>query len=307
MIRMIASRVLAAIPTLFVIIALAFVLMRLAPGGPFDQERALTPEIEANIRAAYHLDEPLPRQFLRYVGGVLHGDFGPSFKYRDFAVADLIGSGLPVSLQLGAGALLLALAGGIALGTLAALRPHGWTDVLVSSLALTGLVVPSFVMAPMLALVFGVVLGWLPVAGWNDGALANRVLPTVALALPTLAVIARLTRSGLLETLNSNYVRTARAKGLTAGAIVLHHAMQPALMPVVSYLGPAAAGLLTGSVVIETVFGLPGIGRYFVLGALNRDYTLVMGVVVLYGALLILFNLVVDLAYGWLDPKLRRS
>jgi oligopeptide transport system permease protein len=307
MARLILGRLLAAIPTLFIIVLMAFLLMRLAPGGPFDAERALTPEIEANLRAAYNLDAPLLKQFIDYLTGVLRGDFGPSFKYKDFTVRELIAQGLPVSLQLGAGALAIASLGGIAMGCAAALRPRGWSDATISAIAMTGIIVPNFVLAPLLAFLFGVILGWLPVGGWNDGALVNRILPTLALAMPSLAVIARLTRGSLLETLTAPHIRTARAKGLPERLVIWRHALRPALLPVVSFLGPAAAGLLTGSVVIETIFGLPGIGRYFVLGALNRDYTLVMGVVILFGVLLIAFNLLVDLAYGWLDPRIRRS
>jgi oligopeptide transport system permease protein len=305
MMRLLGERLLSAIPTLFFVILLAFLMMRLAPGGPFDMERQLPPEIEANLRAAYGLDKPLPEQFLDYIGGVVRGDFGPSFKYKDFSVTELIADGLPVSAQLGFQALGLAILLGVPLGIIAALNRNTRTDAAVMGVAMTGIAVPNFVVAPILTLIFGLWLAWLPVSGWNDGAWQNLVLPTVALALPQVAYIARLMRGSMIETMRQNHIRTARAKGLPITQVVLKHALQPALLPVVSYLGPAAAAMLTGSVVVETIFGLPGIGRHFVQGAINRDYTLVLGVVIVYAAILILFNLLVDLAYGVLDPRVR--
>src|SRR5690606_9505515 len=264
-------------------------MMRLAPGGPFDQERSLPAEIEANLREAYHLDEPLYMQFGRYLGGLLRGDFGPSFQYRDYTVTELIAVGFPVSLRLGASAIVLALVVGVTAGSIAALRQNRATDHAVMTVSMTGISVPNFVMAPILILVFAVYLGWLPAGGWGGGALENRVLPIIALALPQIAYIARLTRGSMIEVLRSPFIRTARAQGLATRTIVLRHALRPALLPVVSYLGPAAAAVITGSVVIEQIFGVPGIGRFFVQGALNRDYTLVMGVVVFYGALIVVF------------------
>jgi oligopeptide transport system permease protein len=299
------SRLLGAIPTLFILIALAFFMIRVAPGGPFDAEKQLPPEIEANLRAAYHLDEPLYQQFARYIGNLVRGDFGPSFQYKDYSVTELIGAGFPVSLQLGGSAMLLALLFGITAGTLAALRQNSRTDYSVMAVSMTGISIPNFVMAPLLILFFAVTLGWLPAGGIGDGSLRYLLLPVVALALPQIAYIARLTRGSMIEVLRSNFVRTARAQGLPERTVVLRHALKPALLPVVSYLGPATAAIITGSVVIEQIFGVPGLGRYFVQGALNRDYTLVMGVVVFYGALIILFNLVVDLVYAWLDPKVK--
>lgn len=298
-----------AVPTLLAIITLAFFLMRAAPGGPFDGERALPPAIEANLKRAYHLDQPLPAQFAHYLGGVARGDFGPSFTYKDFSVADLLAAGFPISLRLGLAAAMLAVLLGGGLGVVAALRRDGWIDHAVMGLALVGVTLPNFVVAPLLTLLFGLTLHWLPVAGWGDGTLADdlahMVLPVAALALPQVAVVARLTRSGLVEALRANFVRTARAKGLGGPAILFRHVLRPALLPVVSYLGPAVAGLVTGSVVVEQIFALPGIGRYFVQGAINRDYTLVMGTVILYGTLIVLMNLAVDLAYGLLDPRVR--
>jgi len=300
-------RLFGVIPTFLLIVAAAFFIMRAAPGGPFDDERTLPPEIEANLQAAYGLDQPLPVQFARYLGGLVRGDLGPSYRMKDFTVAELIGRGLPVTLSIGAAALALALLLGIPLGLAAGLRQNGWADHAVMSVALAGIAIPNFVVAPVLALLFGLQLGWLPVAGWEPGSLRHMVLPVITLALPLVAYLARLTRGSLLEVLQSPFIRTARAKGLAPGVILRRHALKPTLLPVVSFLGPAAAGLLTGSLVVEQVFGLPGVGRYFVQGAINRDYTLVMGMVVFYAALILLLNLVVDLAYGWLDPRIRHD
>ncbi len=305
MLRYTLSRLLGAIPTLLILIALAFFMIRVAPGGPFDTERALPPEIEANLRAAYHLDEPLYQQFARYLGGLMRGDFGPSFQYKDFTVTELIGTGFPVSLRLGGSAILLALLIGVTVGTIAALRQNTRTDYTVMAVSMTGISIPNFVMAPLLILLFAVTLGWLPAGGWGGGAWNHMLLPVIALALPQVAYISRLTRGSMIEVLRSNFVRTARAQGLPERTVILRYALKPALLPVMSYLGPATAAVITGSVVIEQIFGVPGLGRYFVQGALNRDYTLVMGVVVFYGVLIILFNLVVDLFYAWLDPKVK--
>jgi oligopeptide transport system permease protein len=301
----VTRRILTSIPTLLVIVTVAFFMMRIAPGGPFDRERALPAEIEKNVLAAYDLDQPLLVQYGDYLLGVLQGDFGPSFKYRDFTVAELLWTGFPASLKVGGIAILLAIAVGITLGTLAALRQNSGFDHAVMATAMTGITIPNFVMAPLLTLVFGVYLGWLPVAGWNGGAPRNLVLPVIALALPQIAYIARLTRGSMIEVLHANYIRTARAKGLRERIVVVRHALKGALLPVVSYLGPATAQVVTGSVVIETIFGIPGIGRYFIQGALNRDYTLVMGTVIVFAVLIILLNLIVDLLYGLLDPKVK--
>lgn len=300
-------RILQSIPTFLLIVAAAFFLMRAAPGGPFDEERALPPEIEENLQAAYGLDQPVTVQFARYLGGLLRGDLGPSFRMKDFSVAELIGRGLPVTLSIGAAALLLGIGLGVPLGLVAGLRQNGWADHAVMSVALVGIAVPNFVVAPVLALVFGLYLGWLPVAGWEAGSLKHLVLPVITLALPLVAYLARLTRGSLLEVLQAPFIRTARAKGLAPGVIIRRHALKPTLLPVVSFLGPAAAALLTGSLVVEQVFGLPGVGRYFVQGAINRDYTLVMGMVVFYASLILLLNLAVDLLYGWLDPRIRHQ
>ncbi len=304
MLRYVLRRLLGALPTLLVIVTVAFFLIRVAPGGPFNLERPLPPQIMENLLAYYQLDQPLWRQYFNYIGGLLTGDLGPSYVYRDFTVDQLLRQGLPVSIQLGGTALLLAIGVGTALGTFAALRQNRAGDVGVMTVAMVGITIPNFVMAPVLTLIFAIWLGWLPAGGWGEGALINKLLPVFTLALPQIAVIARLTRGSMIEVLRADHVRTARANGLPPRVVTLR-ALRGALLPVVSYLGPAAAALLTGSVVIETIFGIPGIGRYFVQGALNRDYTLVMGTVVTIALFIVVFNLLVDLLYAVLDPKVR--
>jgi len=306
LLRYTLRRLLGAIPTLFLVIVLAFLLVHAAPGGPFDDERALPAEIEANIAAAYHLDEPLPLQFLRYLGGVVRGDFGPSYSYRDYTVSELIGRSFPVSLQLGVLAMLLAAVTGVSLGVVAALRPNTALDKIVMGVAMTGISIPVFVIAPLLVLLLAVQLQWLP-ASWTGSDSGSRLLlPVISLALPQIAYIARLTRASLIEVLSSDFIRTARAQGLGTAAIVRYHALKPAMLPVLSYMGPAVAAVLTGSVVVEEIFGIPGLGQLFVRGSLNRDYTLVLGVVIFYAALIVLLNLIVDLLYGAIDPRIRR-
>ena len=305
-------RFLVAIPTLFVIITLAFFMMRAAPGGPFDGARRLPPDVEKNVQAAYHLDQPVVVQYGLYLGNLLHGDLGPSFRTKDFTVAQLIGVGLPVSIRIGLSAMTFALLVGISLGVWAALRQNSGIDHTVMGVAMVGITIPTFVTAPILTLIFGVyglhlfgVEISLPVGGWNGGAWRNLILPVTVLALLQIAVIARLVRGSMIEVMRSNYIRTARAKGLAESRIVLRHALRVALLPLVSYLGPAVAQILTGSLIVEEIFGLPGIGRYFVQAALNRDYTLVMGVVICYAALIITLNFVADMVYGLLDPRVR--
>jgi oligopeptide transport system permease protein len=307
MLAHVARRLLGAIPTLAVIVTLSFAMTRLAPGGPFDEEQALPPEIRANLEVAYGLDQPVTVQFGRYLAGLLRGDFGPSYKFRDFTVTELISSGLPVSLAIGAAAILLAIAAGIPAGIFAALRQDRIADRVMMALAVAGISVPVFVIAPFLALVFGIWLHWLPVAGWVPGRPGDLVLPVVTLALPVIAYLARLTRGSLLEVMRAPWIRAARARGLPQHRILLVHALPAALLPVVSYLGPAVAAVLTGSLVVETIFGLPGMGRHLVQGALNRDYTLVMGMVIVYATMMIALNLVADLVYAWLDPRIRRE
>jgi len=308
LLRLITRRLLTAIPTLLLLVSAAFFLMRAAPGGPFAAERQLPAQVQANLEAAYHLDESVGRQYLRYIGNLLQGDLGPSFQYPDYTVSELILAGLPYSLQLGALAFLLALALGIPAGVLAAKRANTALDHGLMAASLVGISVPNFVVAPLLVLVFAIYLGWFPAMAVEAGqgmGLRNMVLPVIALALPQVAYIARIMRGSALEILRAPYITMARARGLSERRILWRHVLKPALLPVVSYLGPAAAALLTGSVVVEQIFGIPGIGRYFVQGAVNRDYTLVMGVVVFYGSLVIAFNLLVDLAYRFIDPRMR--
>jgi oligopeptide transport system permease protein len=305
MIRYFLKRLAGAIPTLFIIITLTFFLIRVAPGGPFDQEQSLPPEIMANLQSAYGLDQPVWAQYARYVRGLVHGDFGPSFKYKDFSVTELIGQGFPVTLELGTIALSVALLLGIPIGTFAALHHNSAADYATMSLAVAGIAIPSFVVLPFLALIFGIYLHWLPVAGWEPGSIRHLMLPVIALALPPLGFIARLTRGGMLEVLRSHFIRTAIAKGLPLHTVILRHAMRPALVPVAGYMAPAVASIMTGSLVVESIAGLPGVGRYLVQGALNRDYTLVMGMVILYSTVLIGMGLLVDLLYAWLDPRVR--
>ncbi|MFO1185620.1 MAG: oligopeptide ABC transporter permease OppB [Bauldia sp.] len=305
MLRFLVRRVLSAVPTTLIVVTLAFFLIRFAPGGPFTLERALAPQIMENMMRAYHLDDPLWRQYLDYIWNAMHGDFGPSFIYRDFTVAELIAQGLPYSVKLGAIALTLALLLGVSIGTLAALRQNSPLDHLVMAGATIGLTVPNFVVGPTLSLIFAVGLSWASSGGWGQGTIRDLALPIVTLALPQLAIFARLTRGSMIEALRTDHVRTARAYGLGWRTVVVVHALRGALLPVVSYFGPAAAGVLTGSIVVETVFAIPGVGRYFVLAAINRDYTLVMATVLLIGIFIIAFNLIVDLLYGVLDPRVR--
>ena len=305
MLRYFLTRLAGAVPTLFVIVTISFFLIRAAPGGPFDREQSLPPEILANLDRAYGLDQPLLTQYGRYLGALAHGDFGPSFKYKDFSVTELIGQGFPVTFELGAIAIALALILGIPIGTFAALHHNSAADYAAMSLAVVGIAIPTFVVLPFLGLLFGIYWHWLPVAGWEPGSIRHLVLPTLALALPPLSVIARLVRAGMLELLRSPFIRTAVAKGLPLRTVILRHAMRPALLPVASFLVPAVASIMTGSLVVESIAGLPGIGRYMVQGALNRDYTLVLGMVIIYSTLLILMGLAVDLLYAWLDPRVR--
>src|SRR5450631_393172 len=305
MLRYFLTRLAGAVPTLFIIVTIAFFLIRAAPGGPFDQEQTLPPEIMANLQSAYGLDQPILVQYGHYLGALLRGDFGPSFKYKDFSVTELIGQGFPVTLELGAIAMVLALIVGIPVGILAALHHNAAADYAAMSLAVVGIAIPTFVVLPFLGLLFGIYMHWLPVAGWEPGSFRHLVLPVVALALPPLSVIARLVRASMLEVLHSHFIRTAVAKGLPLRTVLLRHALRPALLPVASYLAPAVASIMTGSLVVESIAGLPGIGRYMVQGALNRDYTLVLGMVIIYSTLLILMGLVVDLLYAWLDPRVR--
>lgn len=304
MLGFVLRRTLGAIPTLFVVITLAFFLMRVAPGGPFDLERPLEAKIMENLQRAYGLDRPLHEQYLMYLGNLLRGDLGPSFFLRDFSVGQILMQGLPVSMTLGASAIAVALIFGTALGALAAMKQNRGLDHAVVGFATAGATIPTFVVAPALQILFGLTLAWLPVGGWGSGHWRNAILPIAVLSLPQIAVVARMTRAAMIETLRADHIRTLRSLGLGTRHVV-EHALRAALLPVVSYLGPTAAALLTGSVVVETIFGLPGIGRYFVEGALNRDYTLVMGTVVIVAVFVLVFNLIVDILYAALDPRVR--
>ena len=303
--RYLLRRLAFAVVTLWAVVTVTFFLVRLAPGGPFDGERRLPAEVEANLRAAYDLDQPVLVQYGRYIANLATGDFGPSFRQKDFSVNELIGMGLPISVGVGLAALSLALALGIAGGTFAALSRDGPRDRVLVLGATLGLALPPIVVAPVLVLVFAVSLGWLPAGGYATW--KHFVLPAITLALPYAAAFMRLTRGSVAEVLNRGHVMTARAKGLGRFRLVTRHVLPSALLPVVSFLGPAAAALLAGSMVIEEVFSLPGLGRYFVQGALNRDYTLVTGAVVVYAALVLGFNLLVDLCYAKLDPRIRHA
>ena len=305
MLRYVFRRLLTAIPTLFVIITISFFLMRVAPGGPFNLEKGLNPVIKANLNRMYHLDEPLWSQYLRYLGDLLRGDFGPTYTSPDFTVAEKFAAALPYSIQLGSVALILALIFGSILGIVAALNQNHTADYAVIATATAGSTIPTFVIAPLFQLFFALGLKWFPVGGWGDGALLNKVGPIIVLMLPQLAIVARLMRGSLIESLRSHHIRTARALGLSNYSVIIRHAMRGALLPIVSYAGPAAAALLTGSIIVETIFAIPGIGREFVLGALNRDYTVVMGTVVLIAVFTILFNLIVDVLYAVVDPRVR--
>jgi oligopeptide transport system permease protein len=305
MLAYVVRRFFSAVPTLFLIVTISFFLMRVAPGGPFNQEKGLHPVIKANLERQYNLDQPLWKQFLYYLNDLVHGDLGPSYVLPDFTVAELFRAGLPISIQLGASALLLALVVGGLLGIAAALRQNRPADYSVIAVATAGSTIPTFVIAPLLQLTFGLFLAWLPVGGWGGGDVRHKLLPVLTLSLPQIAVVARLMRGSMIESLRSHHIRTARAMGLSDFSVVVKHAMRGAILPIVSYAGPAAAALLTGSIIVETIFSIPGIGRYFVEAALNRDYTLVMGTVVVVAVFTIFFNLIVDVLYATIDPRVR--
>jgi oligopeptide transport system permease protein len=300
--RYIFRRTIGSLPTLFVLCLITFFMMRVAPGGPFSGNRRVSPEFVKLVEDSYHLNDPLIEQFWRWFVGVLHFDLGPSLKLRDYNVSELIAIGFPTSLEVGAWAMLISTLVGMALGIAGALRRNGPIDYSAGAIAMVGVAVPIFVIGPLLQIVFGLELSWLPVARW-DGTWQCRVLPVLTLALPNIAYVSRLMRSSMIETARTNYVRTARAKGIGERRTIIRHALRGAIMPVVAYLGPATAITITGSIVVETIFSIPGIGRYFVEGANNRDYPLVMGVTLFYGSIVILANLVTDLVRGLLDPK----
>ncbi len=306
MIRFIIRRLLSLIPTLFLITTFSFFIMKAAPGGPFSVERNIPPEVLANINKAYHLDEPLLKQYVRYLGNMLRGDLGPSFRYQDYNVNQLIGNTLPNSLILGVTALCSALFFGLLVGFISAVKQNSPADYASMSVAVIGISVPLFVVGPVLMYIFAVKLKWLPTSGWITGrqGLKTLVMPALALSLPYFAYIARLSRASILEVLRSDYIRTAYAKGLSYPTVLFKHALKGAMLPVISYLGPAFAGIITGSVVIEKIFLVPGLGTFFVQSALNRDYTLIMGTVVMYSIILIVMNFVVDVLYAVIDPRI---
>ena len=305
MLTFISKRILEAIPTLLILITVSFFLMHSAPGSPFTSERALPPEVLANINAKYHLDEPVINQYFYYLGGLLQGDLGPSFRYKDFTINELIGQSFPVSAEIGIWSFLIALLIGVGCGVVAALRQNSWLDYSVMGFANLGIVLPNFVLAPLCILFFSIYNHWLPPGGWNGGAWPYLVMPVIAMSTSYIAQIARITRGSMIETMHSNFIRTARAKGLPKYRIILQHALRPAMLPVISYLGPAFVGIVTGSVIVDVYFGTGGIGQHFINGALNRDYSMVMGVTILVGTLTILFNAIVDILYAVIDPKIR--
>jgi oligopeptide transport system permease protein len=298
-------RVLAAIPTVLVVITVCYLLLHATPGGPFDSDRKVSAAVLANLQAKYHLDLPLWQQYLLYLKGLLQGDLGASFRYADWTVNDLVASALPVSLAIGGSAMLLSAVIGVTLGIVAALRQNSLVDYFVMLLGNVGSAVPSFVMGPVMIIVFAIVLKWLPAGGWHDFELRFMILPIALLTIINVSTIGRVMRGSLIEVMHSNFIRTARAKGLPTRVVVLRHALKPALLPVVSLLGPLAISSITSALVTETVFSLPGLGKLIVNGAGNRDYTLVLGLVVLITLLTVALNLLVDLAYAWLDPKIR--
>ncbi|MCK0121758.1 oligopeptide ABC transporter permease OppB [Loktanella sp. F6476L] len=306
MLSFIARRLAVAIPTLLILVVLSFVLMYAAPGGPFNSERPLPPAVLANIEAKYGLDQPFWKQIVNYVVGVVtQFDFGPSFQYKDRSVNDIISQGFPVTLTYGAWSFLVAAIVGVSVGAAAAIKQNSWLDYLAVGFTIGAQVLPNFVMAPILVLVFTLWLGWLPGGGWNGGQWENLIMPVIALSTSYMASIARITRSSMLEVLNTNFIRTAQAKGLSPARVIFRHALKPAILPVLSYLGPTFVGMITGSVVIDIFFSTGGIGRFFVDSAFNRDYSVIMGITILVGSLTILFNLLVDVLYAWIDPKIR--
>jgi oligopeptide transport system permease protein len=302
--RFILSRLLQAIPVILVVITVTFFLVRLAPGGPFDSEKAVIPEVRAALEAQYRLDQPMGQQYLAYLGDLLQGDLGPSFKYPGRSVNELIAAGLPVTAELGLYALLVAVVIGGLAGVIASLRPNTVQDYLPMTAAMIGICVPSFLLGPLLVLVFGIYLDWLPVSGWGDIP-GDKVLPAITLGSSYAAYIARLSRAGMLEVLTQDYIRTARAKGLPQWQVVIKHALRGGLLPMVAFLGPAFAGLLAGSFVVETIFQIPGLGRFYVHAAFNRDYTMILGTTVFLATLIVLFNLLSDILAAWMNPRLR--
>ena len=306
MLQFILRRILQSAPVLLLVTAVTFFMIHAAPGGPFSQERAVPPEVIKRLNARYHLDEPLWRQFVDYVINLLHGDFGPSFKYPTHTVNDLIYAGFPATFELAIYAILFALIVGLIAGVMASLKPNSLQDYLPMSTAMLGICLPSFVLGPLLLLVFGIWLQWLPVAGWGQTP-GDKILPSITLGASYAAYIARISRGGMMEIFSQDYIRTARAKGLSTMRIVFVHALRGGITPVISYLGPAVAGLIAGSFVVETIFQIPGLGRFYILAAFNRDYTMIMGCTIFFAFLIVVFNLLADIILVLLNPKLRQD
>jgi oligopeptide transport system permease protein len=303
--RFILKRFLSFIPTMIAVIVLGFIIIRVAPGGPFSSEKQVPPGVLANLMAKYHMDEPLYKQFLRFFGGVLRGDFGPSFRNKDYSVNELIGMALPVSIILGIAALLIAVVFGITAGIISALKQNKIADYTVMSIAVTGISIPGFVVGPILMLVFAIWLKWVPTAGWIDRqGIKALILPAITLSLGQFAYIARIMRASMVETLRSDYIRTARAKGLSMRVIIFRHVLKGAMLPVVSFMGPALANIVAGAVAVERIFAVPGMGRQMINASINRDYTLIMGVIITFSLALIIMNFLVDIVYGFLDPRI---
>ena len=304
MLNLIGKRFLTAIPVLFTVITVTFLMVHSAPGGPFDADRVVSPEILLKLNENYNLDAPLWDQYLSYLGGVFVGDFGPSFRYPGRSVTELIFTGLPITFELAIYSIIFALVVGVFSGVVASLKPNTWIDYLPMSVSMAGICIPSIILGPSLSLIFGIWLGWLPVSGWGDLP-GDKILPVITLGTAYAAYCARLTRGGMLEILGQDYIRTARAKGLSETRVVVVHALRGGLIPVIAFLGPAVAGLLAGSFVVETIFGIPGLGRFYVQAAFNRDYTMILGTSIFFSILIVLFNLIADLTAAALNPKLR--
>lgn len=304
MLKFIIGRILQAIPVLLIVITVTFFMVRIAPGGPFDAEKTVPPEVLKSLNERYHLDDPLYLQFYDYLKNISHGDFGPSFKYPGRSVTEMITIGLPITFELGMYAIFIALTIGISAGLLAAIRPNSAQDYIPMSISMVGICLPTFLLGPLLVLVFSIWIEWLPVSGWGDSPM-DKVLPSLTLGFAYAAYIARLTRGGMLEILSQDYIRTARAKGLSEKAVIFKHALKGGLLPVVSFLGPAIAGLLTGSFVIETIFQIPGLGRFYIQAAFNRDYTMIMGTTIFFSTMIIIFNLLSDVIAALINPRIR--
>ena len=304
--RFALNRLLQAIPVLLIVISATFMLVHSAPGGPFSADKAVPPEVIKALEAQYKLDQPMWKQYVSYLGDVIQGDFGPSFKYSGRSVNELIAAGIPATAELALYAMLVALIIGVSAGVAAAMRPNSLQDYVPMSAAMLGICMPSFLLGPLLVLIFGIYLEWLPVSGWGDMP-GDKIMPSITLGTGYAAYIARLSRGGMLEVLSQDYIRTARAKGLLEPVIIFKHAMRGGLIPVVAFLGPAFAGLLGGSFVVETIFQIPGLGRFYVQAAFNRDYTMILGMTIFFATLIILFNLLSDMLAIWLDPKLRQQ